>query len=233
LRRALFEPARARTAGARGRAHVLVEARGPRPPRPAPAPATRGGRPVVVLEAPLFEVSSSALLTIATARALLRRDRVHLHLLPRGEHHVPLARLRAEAPDVAACLVRQPPARVDLWLSAGWPPRAARPPQARTFALRLDWEYGALPAALTPLVLDDTDVVVVHSRAVHAAIAAAGRPERGIALVPHGVDGALFSPAAAPLAEVVTWKRDRIAILFVGGLIWRKGIDLRSEEHTS
>lgn len=226
LRSALTDPSRARTLGRRGRAHVLEMARGPRPAAAAPAARTHHDRPSVVLEAPLFELSSSALLTVATARALLRADHVELWVVARGAHQVALARLRQAAPDVLARCVRQPPPQTDLWLTTGWPPRAARPAGAHTFAVRVDWEYGALPVALAPLLVQEADAVVVHSRIVEATIAAAGRPRDTIALVPHGVDGDVFHPYATPLADVVAWKRDRVAIVFAGGLIWRKGVDL-------
>ena len=81
MRNLVQEPAKARDLAMRARAHVrthLVSGR----PRQAAAEALAGGRPLVVLEAPLFETSSSALLTIETARALQRRNRVDLRLRP-------------------------------------------------------------------------------------------------------------------------------------------------------
>jgi len=226
LRRALAEPAQAVAVGARGRALALTHARGPRPPRPAPAPAPAAHSPSLVLEAPLFELSSSSLLTLATARALLARDQVDVFVVPRGPHHTELRSLARHYPDVLARCVRQAPQRVDLWLAAGWPPRSDRPPQARSFAVRVDWEYGALPVALSPLVVQEADAVVVHSQAVAATIAAAGRRLDDIVLLPHGVDGDVFRPQAPPLADVMAFKDRRAAILFAGGLIWRKGVDV-------
>ena len=64
----------------RARRHVLEHHRGAVPAAPAAPPA--GDRPVVVLEAPLLELSSSAVLTIETARALARRGAVDLRLVP-------------------------------------------------------------------------------------------------------------------------------------------------------
>jgi glycosyltransferase involved in cell wall biosynthesis len=206
----------------RARNHVLTHHVSPRPSRPSPAAVD--SRPLVVLEAPLFEVSSTATLTIETARALHRRGRVNLRLVPRLPFRSDVNHLRQSAPSLLPLLSRNP-ARADLWLSAGWPPRADRP-EARCFGLRLDWEYGALPAELSPLVSQEADLIVVHSAAVQRAVAASGRPADSIALIPHGVDGSVFREDGDSCPEVLAFKGNRPAILFVGGLIWRKGIDL-------
>src|SRR5690606_37782377 len=107
---------------------------------------------------------------------------------------------------------------------AGWPVRAARPP-CRTWALRVDWEYGALPLELTPHVTQDADVVVVHSEHVYRTLTAAGRPMAGVRVIPHGVDPAMHEQAA-PDPVVLAWKGARPAVLFCGGMIWRKGFDV-------
>lgn len=210
--------------GDRGRRHVVENfVRG----RPAPAPAVPRAlgdtRPVVVLEAPFFETSSSAELTIETARALQQRGNVDLRLVPRGPFEHGLAAFRRRAPELESCLSRQP-GRADLWLAAGWPPRVDRP-DCRVFGLRVDWEYGALPVDLTPHVTQDADVVVVHSAHVRDCVAAAGRDPATIALVPHGVDEVMHQNVA-PAADLVQWKGDRPAVLFCGGLVWRKGFDV-------
>lgn len=218
----LRDPTAARATGRRARHAVLARhrrrvpaARGSRP---------RGARPLVVLEAPLLETSSSALLTIATARALHARGRVDLRLVPRRPFHHGLAEFRARAPELVQRLDAAPPC-ADLWLSAGWPPRTSRP-ECRVHAVRFDWEYGAVPAELGPLLAGEADRVVVHSESVRRSVLAAGRAADTIDLIPHGVDGAVFHERAEPLAEVLRFKRGRRAFLFVGGLIWRKGVDV-------
>jgi glycosyltransferase involved in cell wall biosynthesis len=218
LERAIDDPTVAAIAQ-RARAHVaLPNGNG----RPAPAP--RDSRPVVVLEAPLFEVSSAAELTLHTARALRARGRVDLFLVPRAPLRKDRAWLLARAPELEPLLAESPPP-ADLWLTAGWPPRADRPP-ARCWVHRFDWEWGALPVELAPLLVHEVDRVVVHSTYVRRMLAAAGRPVARIDLVPHGVDATVFHDNAPPLDSVLAFKGDRPAVLFVGGLIWRKGFDL-------
>lgn len=236
LARLVAEPDRAEIQRARVRAVELFAG-----PRLAVPPAERVGtglpgagppgtglavasRPTVVLEAPLFETSSSAHLTLATARALIARDRVDVLLVPRKPIQAPFAAFAAQAPDLVSRISRRPP-RADLWVRAGWPVVAERP-DARSFALRVDWEYGAIPTAWAPAVTGGcADRVIVHSDAVRRAVMSAGVPPDRISRIAHGVDTATFRPGASN-ARVLEFKRDRRAILFVGGAIWRKGVDV-------
>ena len=89
-------------------------------------------------------------------------------------------------------------------MSSGWPVRASRP-QCRTWALQVDWEYGAIPHEMTPHVSEDADVVVVHSEFVCRSIKAAGRPMPSINVVPHGVDEAMTG-LTQPSEQVLQFK---------------------------
>lgn len=211
--------------GRRARRHVGEELTAERPAAP-PAPLsirTGADRPLVVLEAPFFETSSSAELSIETARSLAHNHRVELRLAPTGPFRSDLAVLRRRAPELES-LMQRPSGTADLWLSAGWPVRASRPP-CRVHALRIDWEYGALPLDLTPHVTQSADAVIVHSEHVRRTVVDAGRVAEEVLVVPHGVDGPMHEDAP-PDPEIVQWKRGRPAVLFCGGLIWRKGFDL-------
>ncbi|MCK5944546.1 MAG: glycosyltransferase [Planctomycetes bacterium] len=220
---ALAEPAPSPT-GARARAHCVAALTRGRPATPPPPVHTIGAqRPTVVLEAPLFETSSSAELTIATARALHARGNVDLRLVPNAPFRHDLAWLRARAPELEQHLTRNP-GRVDLWLSSGWPVRADRP-DCRRWVLRVDWEYGALPQSLTPHVTQDADRVLVHSEHVYRTVMAAGRAMDSIKVVPHGVDEAMRAEAP-PDPRVLAFKGRLPAVLFCGGLVWRKGFDV-------
>ena len=206
----------------RARSHVLRRhlvyrscSRTPKPPNE---------RPTLVLEAPLFETSSSSVLTIETARALVRRGRIDVRLRPTAPFREGFSEFADRHPELVPHLCRTP-AAPDLWLSAGWPVRVRRP-DTRRFAVRFDWEYGALPAELSPALTQEVDAVVVHSEHVRRTLAASGRSMESVVRVPHGVDPGVFHEDAQPLEEVQVFKRGRRAILFVGGLIWRKGFDL-------
>ncbi len=224
LKHALVDAEKAKVIGMRARSHALSELSADRPsapPRPMARPRTR---PVVVLEAPFFELSSSSELSIDTARALARRANVELKLVPSGPFRHDLAAFRERAPGLDPFFARDP-GEVDLWLSTGWPPRVQRP-SCRSFAARIDWEYGALPTDLVPLVASEADRVVVHSQHVERTIAAAGCDSARIVRIPHGVDGAVFHEGAEPDAELVAWKGELPMVLFVGGMVFRKGFDV-------
>ncbi len=215
---------RASSTGARGRAHVVAELTEGRPTAPPPPIHPIGERrPTVVLEAPLLETSSTSELTIATAQALVRRGAVDVKLVPGAPFRHDLGWLRARAPELIQRLTRNP-GRADLWLSSGWPVRADRP-ACRTWATRVDWEYGALPQDMTPHVSEDADAVVVHSDHVGRAVEQAGRAAESIHVVPHGVDEVMHADVA-PDARVLAFKGARPAVLFCGGLVWRKGFDV-------
>jgi glycosyltransferase involved in cell wall biosynthesis len=224
LRAALGDTAASAATGRRARQYVIEELTRARPAAPPP-PIVHipDPRPTVVLEAPFFEVSSSSELSIETARALLRRGAVDLRLVPRVPFHGDLAALRRRAPELEAVLCRHPGA-VDLWLASGWPVRATRP-ACRRFALRVDWEFGALPWDLAPHVTQDADLVVVHSQHVADVVAAAGRDPASIVQMPHGVDAPMHE-LAPPDPRILQWKGARPAVLFCGGLVWRKGFDV-------
>jgi glycosyltransferase involved in cell wall biosynthesis len=213
-----------RRIGGRARRWVLEHGVDGNPPSPPAAVAPIGRRrPVVVLEAPFCETSSSAELSLATARALQARGEVDLQLVATVPFQRGLQGLADRAPELLPHLVRQP-RRADWWLSSGWPVRAARP-DCRQWALRIDQEHGALPVALTPRVNEEADVVVVHSEYVRRLVAAAGTPEQRIVCIPHGVDEPM-QPSAQPDAAILRWKGDLPAVLFCGGMIWRKGFDV-------
>ncbi len=224
LRQVLGDSAAARLTGERARRHAIVELSADRPAAPPSRPAMPRSRPTVVLEAPFFETSSSSELSIETALALHRRDLVDLRLLPSAPFRSDLESLRQRAPGLVDHFVRDG-GHPDLWLSSGWPPRAERP-RCRTLALRLDWEYGALPSNLLPLVSQEADRVIVHSRHVERTVVAAGCPADRVVRVPHGVDGERFHAEAVADAELLAWKGNRPLVLFVGGMVFRKGFDV-------
>jgi glycosyltransferase involved in cell wall biosynthesis len=210
--------------GRRARQHVLEELCAGRPSAPPlPTPNLNHSRTTVVLEAPFFETSSSAELSIETARALLRRGNVDLRLVPTVPFRTDLASLRRRAPELVPLFTRGS-GSVDLWLSSGWPVRATRP-DCRHFALRVDWEYGALPLDLTPHVTQEADAIVVHSEHVYRTITAAGRPISEVHAIAHGVDAQMHEHAE-PDPAIMAWKGDLPAVLFCGGLVWRKGFDV-------
>ncbi|MDA8194904.1 MAG: glycosyltransferase, partial [Thermaerobacter sp.] len=87
----------------------------------------------------------------------------------------------------------------------------------------IPWEYGGIPSDWVEPIRHRVDRVLVPSRAVKDMFAASGVPVGRIRIVPNGVNGLYYNPHGRQAA--ITGARDTV-LLFVGGLIYRKGIDV-------
>ena len=112
----------------------------------------------------------------------------------------------------------------DVTVRHCWPPRFA--PSSGPLVQILPWEWGALPSAWLP-GLRHADEIWAPSRYVEAVYRNSG-VEAATAVVPDGVDTELFRPGLAPLA--LPGERC-FRFLFVGGTIFRKGIDILIEAY--
>jgi len=85
------------------------------------------------------------------------------------------------------------------------------------------WEYGRVPKEWVPPMSTLVDEIWVPSRHVFRSFVSSGIPSERVRVVPNGVNTSLFSPDAKlyPLATTRKFK-----FLFVGGTIWRKGVDI-------
>uniref|UniRef100_UPI0013ED7980 glycosyltransferase n=1 Tax=Aquisphaera insulae TaxID=2712864 RepID=UPI0013ED7980 len=125
-------------------------------------------------------------------------------------------------PQLADRLGRNPiggPAQVHVMHR--WPPRAEFQPHARRVLMQ-PWEYGSLPRSWLPL-LAAVDEVWAYSRSVRDAYLRAGMPHGRVHVIPLGVDPQAFHPGIEPLPLP---PGPRFRFLFVGGTIFRKGIDV-------
>ena len=84
------------------------------------------------------------------------------------------------------------------------------------------WEFGSLPKAWLP-ALHDVDEVWAYSRSVRDCYLDAGVPADRVHVIPLGVDSEIFRPGLQPLA---LQPGPEFRFLFVGGTIFRKGIDV-------
>jgi glycosyltransferase involved in cell wall biosynthesis/tetratricopeptide (TPR) repeat protein len=102
-----------------------------------------------------------------------------------------------------------------------WPART-EPPEEGRWVLMQPWEYGSLPKSWLPM-LGQVDEVWAYSRHVRDCYLRAGVPQERVQVIPLGVDPDVFRPRleALPLPP-----GPRARFLFVGGTIFRKGIDV-------
>jgi glycosyltransferase involved in cell wall biosynthesis len=129
-----------------------------------------------------------------------------------------------------------PPAPV-LWVRHRWPPDFDPPPAGR-FAVIQPWEYGAVPRAWVEGINRSGAELWVPSAFVRERFVEGGVAADRVYVVPNGVDPERFHPGVRPLsldelkpgAEGLASGRFRF--LFVGGTLWRKGVDLLLKAYT-
>ena len=180
----------------------------------------------MLLRGSVFGVHSLAGVNRDLARALLRRDEVELGLVD-----VDGARLEPSDPAYAALepsLSGLLP-RADVTVRHAYPP-ALGPVHEGRVAQFLHWEYGAPPLGWVQAQREHLDEVWVASRHVRDGMLAGGMDPERVALVPLGVNPERFRPGAEPLD--LGDRAPGVRLLFVGGLIWRKGIDLLLAAYT-
>jgi glycosyltransferase involved in cell wall biosynthesis len=102
-----------------------------------------------------------------------------------------------------------------------WPPRTQPPPDGK-WVLMQPWEFGSIPKAWLPM-LRRVDEAWAYSRHVRDCYLEAGVPLNRVHVVPLGVDPEVFRPGLEPLALS---GGPQLRFLFVGGTIFRKGIDV-------
>jgi glycosyltransferase involved in cell wall biosynthesis len=180
----------------------------------------------VLLHGSIFGVHSLAGVNRDLARALLRRGEVELGLVD-----VDGARLDPADPAYAALepSVSGLLPRADVTLRHAYPP-ALGPVHGGRVAQFLHWEYGAPPLGWVHAQREHLDEVWVATRHVRDGMLAGGMDPERVALVPLGVDPERFRPGAEPLD--LGDRAPGVRLLFVGGLIWRKGIDLLLQAYT-
>jgi len=119
--------------------------------------------------------------------------------------------------------VASEPAMVDVpGVSHSWPPNFD-PSTVGPSVVILPWEYGSPPKEWVEEVRARADRVWVPSAYVRDGYIDAGMPAGVVEVVPNGVDLERFKPEG-PARELP--RQAGCTFLFVGGSIWRKGVDL-------
>ena len=113
-------------------------------------------------------------------------------------------------------------APADVHVRHQWPPMLVPPSEGRWVAIQ-PWEFGPVPKTWVEAWKHDLDELWVPSQFVKDGYVASGLPEDRVAVIPNGVDAERFRPGAAPFEIPVSRK---FRFLFVGGTIYRKGIDI-------
>jgi glycosyltransferase involved in cell wall biosynthesis len=114
------------------------------------------------------------------------------------------------------------PNRADVVVRHRWPPDLSSAGSS-PFVLMQPWEFGGIPSAWIPQIQRNVSEVWCGTTWVKDCYVRSGIPESKVAVVPYGVDTERFRPdgPSYPLATTKSHK-----LLFVGGTIQRKGIDV-------
>lgn len=117
------------------------------------------------------------------------------------------------------------PHAADVEVRHAWPPDLRPSPSGRLAVIQ-PWEFGAIPRAWITQMRENVDEVWVPSEFVRQMYIGSGLAPDDVRVIPNGVDLDLFRPDgdafALPAAEGTRF-------LFVGGAIWRKGVDILLE----
>jgi glycosyltransferase involved in cell wall biosynthesis len=107
-------------------------------------------------------------------------------------------------------------------VASHWPPRFEAP-SAGPFVLYQPWEFGRVPQTWVEEIRVKVDEVWTPSEAARQAYVTAGVAPDLVQVIPNGVDLDRFQPDG-PVWPISTEKGT--IFLFVGGIIYRKGIDV-------
>lgn len=160
-------------------------------------------------------------------RRLARVDRLDLTILPHetGPH----TRSEGEVPMLEEWDVRNKPLdlrrllqRPSVCVRQRWPIQRRPPPRRLKWVIYQPWEYSVLPLELKA-ILERAAAVWAPSRFCREAFIRSGLEPDRVSTVPLGVDSDAFHPEGERLA-LPSSKAFRF--LFVGGTIFRKGLDI-------
>ncbi len=108
-----------------------------------------------------------------------------------------------------------------LWVRHQWPPNSERPQQGK-WVIMQPWEFSALRRDFVDL-FNRADEIWTPSTFCRRVFIDSGVDADKVQVVPNGIDPQLFAPRG-PAYKLETGKRFKF--LFVGGTIFRKGIDV-------
>ncbi len=119
--------------------------------------------------------------------------------------------------------------KIDVHIRHEYPP-ILTPPKKGHWVTILPWEFGFLPKNWTKIFIDQVDEMWVPSNYVKEVYMNSGIPSERVIVVPNGIDPEIYNPNVAPYKLKTTKK---FKFLFVGGTIFRKGIDILLKSYTN
>ena len=175
-----------------------------------------------IWEGTQFVRHSLSIVNAAMAGGLLKDDRVELRLVPFETPTFGPQEDPERYGPIAEALQHQLSGAPDFHIRHKWPPDFAAPASGHWIMFQ-PWEFGRIPKAWVKPIQERVDEVWAYSFYVKQCYIDSGIDPDRVQVVPLGVDHDRFRPDAKPL-KLDTDKTFRF--LFVGGTIYRKGIDV-------
>ena len=200
----------------------------PRRARSQPVPRASGSRPEVRFVGGVFGLESLAQVNRELLTRLARR-RTGFELTAVTSEPGPHSPDAVEALRSVRVLRSAPPSPADVEVRHQWPPDFS-PVRRGRLVLIQPWEFGGLPAEWLGPLRDVVDELWVPSRWVRDCAVRSGVAAEMVHVVPNGVDVDRFRPEGPPY-RLRTKKGTKL--LFVGGMIQRKGVDALLEAYLS
>jgi glycosyltransferase involved in cell wall biosynthesis len=123
--------------------------------------------------------------------------------------------------------IRDRAKRPHVWVRHQWPPRPTTPGKAK-WIIMYPWEYSAIPKYYTDTFSLSEEIWTPTNFSRDAFVSSGIDPSK-VHVVPNGTNPELFSPFGEVL-RLQTMKRFKF--LFVGGTIYRKGVDILLESYS-
>jgi len=165
---------------------------------------------------------SLALINREVCSRLMNDSRFELSLIPYEPDQPELFSDDDRMKHIPGLYNRKLSGTADIHVAHRWPPDF-NPPADGLWILMQPWEFGHLPVDWIRPLSTQIDEVWTYSNAVKRCYIDSGIDADRIKIMPLGVNPDIFHPKAPPY-PLKTGKS--VKFLFVGGTIWRKGIDM-------
>ena len=176
----------------------------------------------VIWEGSQFVYHSLALVNRELCIGLAKHSDVELSLIPYERHQFD-ASADPDRYQLISDRLHQPLSKpAEFHIRHQWPPKF-EPPSAGHWIIMQPWEYGALPEKWVEPMRSQVDELWVPSNFVREIYIQSGIPADKVQVIPNGVNHQIFHPQARGF-RLATDKSFKF--LYVGGTIWRKGIDI-------
>jgi len=167
-----------------------------------------------------FVYHSLALINREVGIELLKKDQVELSIIPYESHQFDET-ADPRYPALAGSFHKKL-LSADIHIRHQWPPNFNPPPDGR-WVLIQPWEFGSLPKAWVPPIQNLIDEVWIPSHYVRQVYIDSGIDPEKVHVIPNGINPEIFNPDGS---EMKIHSKKGFKFLFVGGTIYRKGIDI-------